>query len=577
MKFLNNLSIKKKLIIIILMVVSITVIGGFIVLAILNINDFLKDLKYTSILQTSMVGDYCAPTLIFEDQRSANEILSKFEYNSEILYSIVLDNNGEKFAEYGIADEDDLHPELYDSVFFAEYYNRKLHIRQPIIYQDVTYGSLYVLVSLDLLIQKTEDYLLTLLIILIISIVIAYFLATKLQKSISEPIHNITSIAQTISEDADYSIRIDSNSNDEIGILSLQFNEMIQKIEERETERDNAEHALHESESQLRDIVELEKNKSYELEISNKKLQEAQYATDKMLHDLKSEIKRRTKAEKKLSDHKLHLEETINQRTKLLQAKTEKLTESQNAMLDLIDEKEESRLNIERANKLLMEANKELEAFSYSVSHDLRAPIRAIEGFTKKLLKEIGESSTAEEKRLANIITDNTSKMGQLIDDLLTFSRMNRGELNKLKIDLNTIVEEVWASLLLEYHNNNVKFTINKLPKIGCDSRLIKQVWVNLLSNAVKFSQHKSSPEVSVGYEIIDGEKAFFVKDNGVGFNMKYSDKLFQVFQRLHTDAEFEGTGIGLAIVDRIVKRHGGRVWCNSQEDIETTFYFTLK
>jgi len=397
-----------------------------------------------------------------------------------------------------------------------------------------------------------------------------------LQKSISEPIHNITSIAQTISEEADYSIRIDSNSNDEIGILSLQFNEMLQKIEERETERDNAEHALLESERQLRNIVELEKSKSSELEISYRNLHEAQYATQKMLHDLKVEIKKRTKAEKKLSDHKLKLEETISQRTKSLQTETEKLTESQNAMLDLIDEKEESRLNIERANKLLLEANKELEAFSYSVSHDLRAPIRAIEGFTKKLLKEIGESSTDEEKRLANIITANTLKMGLLIDDLLTFSRMNRGELNKIKIDLNTIVKEVWDNLLLEYQNSSVKLTINKLPRADCDSRLVKQVWINLLSNAVKFSQHETSPEVIVGYEIIDGKTAFFVKDNGVGFNMKYSDKLFQVFQRLHTDAEFEGTGIGLAIVDRIVKRHGGRVWCSSRENIETTFYFTL-
>jgi len=175
MKFLNNFSIKKKLIIIILMVASITVISGFTVSAILNINDFLKDLRYSSILQTSMVGDYCAPALIFEDQRSANEILSKFEYNSEILYSILLDDNGEKFAEYGIADEDELHPGLYDSIFFAEYRDRKLHIRQPIIYQDVTYGTLYVLVSLDLLVQKIEAYLLTLLIILILSIVIAYF------------------------------------------------------------------------------------------------------------------------------------------------------------------------------------------------------------------------------------------------------------------------------------------------------------------------------------------------------------------------------------------------------------------
>ena len=576
MKFLNNFSIKKKLIIIILMVASITVISGFTVSAILNINDFLKDLRYSSILQTSMVGDYCAPALIFEDQRSANEILSKFEYNSEILYSILLDDNGEKFAEYGIADEDELHPGLYDSIFFAEYRDRKLHIRQPIIYQDVTYGTLYVLVSLDLLVQKIEAYLLTLLIILILSIVIAYFLATNLQKSISEPIHNITSIAQTISEEADYSIRIDSNSNDEIGILSLQFNEMLQKIEERETERDNAEHALLESERQLRNIVELEKSKSSELEISYRNLHEAQYATQKMLHDLKVEIKKRTKAEKKLSDHKLKLEETISQRTKSLQTETEKLTESQNAMLDLIDEKEESRLNIERANKLLLEANKELEAFSYSVSHDLRAPIRAIEGFTKKLLKEIGESSTDEEKRLANIITANTLKMGLLIDDLLTFSRMNRGELNKIKIDLNTIVKEVWDNLLLEYQNSSVKLTINKLPRADCDSRLVKQVWINLLSNAVKFSQHETSPEVIVGYEIIDGKTAFFVKDNGVGFNMKYSDKLFQVFQRLHTDAEFEGTGIGLAIVDRIVKRHGGRVWCSSRENIETTFYFTL-
>jgi len=455
-------------------------------------------------------------------------------------------------------------------------HNSYLHIRQPIIYQDITYGTIYVLVSVDLLVQKIKDHLLTMLIILIISLVLAYLLAINLQKSISDPILKITSIAENISVKEDYSIRIKDISNDEIGVLSTRFNEMLHKIEERQNERDKAENALRYSEKQLKESIEHEKNNSYELMLTNKKLEEAQYESQKMLHDLKLEIKKRIKAEKRLSDHKLKLEETVSERTKSLESETKKLKVAQNVMLDLINEKEESRLHIEQANKSLLEVNKELEAFSYSVSHDLRAPVRAIEGFTIKLLKEIGKSTTDEEKRLVSIITANTSKMGKLIDDLLEFSRMNRGELNKLNVDMKTIVTEICNNIKEENQDYNLEFVIDELPVANCDSRLIKQVWINLISNSAKFSKNKSLQKIHIGSDNIEGKTTFFVKDNGAGFNMEYSNKLFQVFQRLHTDAEFEGTGIGLAIVDRVIKRHGGRIWCSSKENIETIFYFTL-
>jgi PAS domain S-box-containing protein len=221
-------------------------------------------------------------------------------------------------------------------------------------------------------------------------------------------------------------------------------------------------------------------------------------------------------------------------------------------------------------------ANKELEAFSYSVSHDLRAPLRAIDGFSRILLEDYISNLDEEGKRVLNVIRNNTQKMGQLIDDLLLFSRLGRQEIRVSKMDMGKLAKAVSEELKLAVPERKLKFAINTLIPAQGDQAMIRQVFVNLLSNAVKFTRPKERAVIEVDGRSEGNENVYTVKDNGVGFDMQYVGKLFGVFQRLHSAAEFEGTGVGLAIVQRIIHRHGGRVWAEGKVGEGATFYFTL-
>ena len=220
--------------------------------------------------------------------------------------------------------------------------------------------------------------------------------------------------------------------------------------------------------------------------------------------------------------------------------------------------------------------NKELEAFTYSVSHDLRAPLRHIDGFSKLLLEEHGPSLSDEARRYLTRIREGTRLMGLLVGDLLNLARVGRKELNIEMTGLNSLVEEVMQGLRPEISSREVEWKVGPLPFVECDPGLLKQVFANLLSNAVKFTRPRAQGVIEVGAEGRDGRPTLFVRDNGVGFSMKYAEKLFGVFQRLHRQEDFEGAGIGLATVQRIVRKHGGRVWAEADLDKGATFYFTL-
>ena len=221
-------------------------------------------------------------------------------------------------------------------------------------------------------------------------------------------------------------------------------------------------------------------------------------------------------------------------------------------------------------------ANKELEAFSYSVSHDLRTPLRAIDGFSRILLDDYTDKLDNEGKRLLNVVRDNTSRMGQLIDDILMFSRSSRLEMNFSTIDMEKLAREVFEELQPSIEHGKLQLKIEAIPPATGDRAMMHQVFVNLLSNAIKFSRHREAAIIKVGGSIEGDEAVYYVKDNGAGFDMQYADKLFGVFQRLHSENEFEGTGIGLAIVKRIITRHDGRVWAEGKVNEGATIYFAL-
>jgi two-component system sensor kinase len=231
---------------------------------------------------------------------------------------------------------------------------------------------------------------------------------------------------------------------------------------------------------------------------------------------------------------------------------------------------------IKERTDALEQANRELEAFAYSVSHDLRAPLRAIDGFSHILLDDYSATLDDEGQRLLNLVRANTLRMGQLIDDMLSFSRMARREMAAMTIDMTHLAQEVAAELQAATPGRSLRFAIAELPQARGDRDMLRQVLMNLLSNAVKFTRSRAEAVIEVGGTVAAEGGVYYVKDNGVGFDMAYVDKLFGVFERLHTQQDFEGTGIGLAIVKRIVVRHGGRVWAEGKEGEGAVFHFSL-
>ena len=230
----------------------------------------------------------------------------------------------------------------------------------------------------------------------------------------------------------------------------------------------------------------------------------------------------------------------------------------------------------EMARRELETVNKELETFSYSVSHDLRAPLRAIDGFSRILEQEHGATLDADAVRLLNVIRASTQRMGRLIDDLLTFARYSRQELKHERVDMQRLAHAAHDDLRNAGENGAAMVTIGTLPAAQGDIGLLRQVWMNLLGNALKYSRNAAPPRIEIEGEVRGLQVEYRVRDNGVGFDMAYADKLFGVFQRLHRDEEFEGTGVGLATVQRILHRHGGHVWADARPGGGATFFFTL-
>ena len=237
---------------------------------------------------------------------------------------------------------------------------------------------------------------------------------------------------------------------------------------------------------------------------------------------------------------------------------------------------EELEQRVAKRTSQLEAANKEMEAFSYSVSHDLRTPLRHINGFADILITEYHKHLPDEAKHYLETISDSAKKMGVLIDDLLCFSRTGRTELVRSLFNMNDIVEDALAQIKFKSDDRLIEWKISSLPTVLCDYNLLRQVWINLIDNALKYSKQKDKAIIEISNTTANGDYIFMIRDNGVGFDMKYARKLFGVFQRLHSSKQFEGTGIGLANVQRIILRHGGRVWAFSEINKGAEFYFTI-
>jgi light-regulated signal transduction histidine kinase (bacteriophytochrome) len=241
-----------------------------------------------------------------------------------------------------------------------------------------------------------------------------------------------------------------------------------------------------------------------------------------------------------------------------------------------IDLSQELEKRVQERTAQLSASNEELEAFSYSISHDLRAPLRAIDGYTNLFLERYGDQLDGEAKRICGNIGANVHLMQHLIDDLLAYSRANRAELRTQTVDMDALVQEVWNQLTSTIDGGKITLALEPLPVARGDPVLLRQIWTNLLGNAIKYTSKKDAPRIAIGARAEPGATVYTVQDNGAGFDMRYADKLFGVFQRLHTQREFEGTGVGLAIVKRLVHRHGGSVWAEGEPGVGATFSFSI-
>ena len=268
------------------------------------------------------------------------------------------------------------------------------------------------------------------------------------------------------------------------------------------------------------------------------------------------------------------------------------LTQAFNHMLNQIQEREAALRNSQRElqelNRELEERvlqrtaelasiNKELEAFTYSVSHDLRAPLRHVDAFAQLTADRIASSDSSEVKKYVERIRAGVANMGRLIDDLLNLSRVGRAEVVQQPVRLNQLVDEVLVEMKPETEGRNIEWLVGRLPTATCDPGLMKQVFTNLIANAVKYTRPRQKAVICIDIQTVDGAPAIYVRDNGVGFDDRYAGKLFGVFQRLHRAEDFEGTGVGLAIVKRILDLHGGHIWAASELDKGATFWFTFK
>ena len=232
-------------------------------------------------------------------------------------------------------------------------------------------------------------------------------------------------------------------------------------------------------------------------------------------------------------------------------------------------------MGLAERNAELAAINQELEAFTYSIAHDLRAPLRHIQAFSQMLKEELGHNIPTSAQECIHDIVTSAQEMGRMVDDLLALASIGRQEPQFQATGLGSLVQEVKKELSREIANREIQWQIGELPFVDCDPRLMKQVFSNLLSNAVKYTRPRNPAIIEIGKTREREEDIIFVRDNGVGFNMKYADKLFGVFQRLHRKEDFEGTGVGLATVQRIIHKHGGRIWAQAELDKGATFYFT--
>ncbi|UXI70045.1 ATP-binding protein [Tahibacter amnicola] len=575
--------------------------------------------------QADILGRASAPALTFDDPKAAQENLALLKARPQVLAAAVYSAKGTQFASY-LQHGQPTHefpriPELDG----ARVKDGELIVFKRIIDHDEIVGTVYLRARYELW-DRLASYTGILGMAMVASLIVAVLLSYWLSREVTRPLGAVSDAARRVMEQGDFSVRAEKSTQDEVGILVDAFNNMLAEIgRTSETlensnrqlaheiaERAEAEAALHASERRHRTLVAAltslvwtanaqgqfaEPQPSWEtytgqsagkaqglgwqnaIEPEDREAFEAgwQQATDSS----------------EPFQHEMRLWHQATQSFRYVNFRAVPVTNAQGdvrewigTVSDIHDQRmaEEAlrELNAELEKRVadrtaeLQATNRELEGFSYSVSHDLRAPVRAVAGFSKLLWKDHANQLDDEGRRKLEIIQNEALRMGVLIDDLLLFARLGRQAIKPVELDMRNMAESMYERLQGQQPGNPPEFHIGPLPHAVGDRVLLEQVWANFLSNALKFSSHRDHPVIEVDAISDATEHIYFVRDNGAGFDPRYQNKLFGVFQRLHSTSEFPGNGVGLALVHRIITRHGGRVWADSKPDEGAKFYFSL-
>jgi signal transduction histidine kinase len=440
-----------------------------IVLAALDIVDVRGSMVRDTTVMADIIARNTEAALAFDDPDAATQTLRSLESEPRISAAYLYDAHGALFAQYATRDQRGAVPSAPDSDA-PRFADGRLALHRPIVLNGKQIGTIYLEAPLKRVRDRLRHLLAIGLLVLLGTMLVAMMVFRRMQRPFSEPLLALTNTSRAITERGDFTIRATRVGNDEIGELTVAFNQMLDAIAE-------------------------------------------------------------------------------------------------------LNEKLEARV-IERTEQL-QRANQEMESFSYSVSHDLRAPLRAVDGYARLLEEDYGATLDDDGKRLLSVVRDEARRMGVLIDDLLSFSRISRATLRPSTVNLGVMAEDIMKELRRARPERTIDLAAGQLPAAMADVASARQMLVNLLSNAVKYAKSEGPIRIEIGGRPDGDMNAYWVRDEGVGFDMRYVDKIFGVFQRLHGD-EFEGTGVGLAIVDRIVTKHGGSVRAEGEPGKGACFHFTL-
>ena len=619
MKLFPDLPIRHKLRVAFLGTILGAVLLTCAAFVIYDVVNFRRSLVNSLVVITDALGKISTASLTVaaetEAARSdAEETLAALAFKPSVMAAGLYTADGKPFASYFKSGIRIALPER-PGADVTRFEAGRLVIQRPVTLDGRRIGTIHLISTLEELYQHFQSYVIISLLVFSNVSLLAFALSAALRRLILQPILDLAEAARRITGQRDYSVRVPEVGRDETGMLAHAFNDMLESIQQQENALHTANDALRESEERLRFALKKSHTGGWELDLDGhivkrtadhdrifgyqSQLPEWTYQMflDHVLPDDRAEVDRRfqeairTKSEWGFECRIRRTDGEIRWVWGVCEYQLDGtgLKESMAGIIQDITHRKQIEQEIRELNTTLeervrertsqlAEANHELEAFSYSVSHDLRAPLRAVDGFSRMVVEDYADKLDDEGRRMLGVIRAETQRMGRLIDDLLTFSRLGRQQMEMEEIDMHAMAAAVFEELAAQEPADRViKFDLRPLPSVLGTRAMIQQVWVNILGNAIKFTKGRATAEIEVG--TLPGEQGvpvFYVKDNGAGFDMRYADKLFGVFQRLHSTEEFPGTGVGLALVQRIIHRHGGRIWAEAEVDHGATFFFTI-